>query len=162
MTGAFWFWKTAHIISATLLLGGGAAIGFFCWFGYRNAMKTGEIASLRAVLRLTVIADACLTAPAVVFQALSGIVLMNLLGWPMASAWSIAAWGLFVFVGLCWLPVVAIQNMVGREARRASSVEELPARFHRWFGWWFALGVPAFTAVVLLVYLMVAKPLSLT
>jgi uncharacterized membrane protein len=28
------------------------------------------------------------------------------------------------------------------------------------FRLWFALGVPAFTAVVLIIYLMVAKPLA--
>jgi uncharacterized membrane protein len=162
MTDAFWFWKTVHILSSTILLGAGLAIAFFCWFGYRNATKSGEIESLRAVLRLTVIADACLTAPAVVIQAVSGIVLMHLLGWPMVSAWSMAAWGLFFLVGLCWLPVVAIQYILKTEAGRVSSVEALPARFHRWFNWWFALGVPAFTAIVLLVYLMVAKPLPLT
>ena len=161
MTDAFWFWKAVHILSATILLGGGLAIAFFCWFGYRNAMKAGEIVSLRAVLRLTVIADACLTAPAVVVQAVSGIVLMSLLSWPMASAWSMVAWGLFVLVGICWLPVVAIQVMLKREAEKASSVEALPVHFHRWFSCWFALGVPAFTAVVLLVYLMVAKPLPI-
>ncbi len=162
MTSAFWFWKTAHILSATILLGAGLAIAFFCWFGYRNAIKSGEIESLRAVLRLTVIADACLTAPAVVIQAVSGIVLMNLLGWPMVSAWSMAAWGLFFLVGLCWLPVVAIQIMLKREAGRVSSFEALPVNFHRLFKWWFALGVPAFMAVVILFYLMVAKPLPLT
>ena len=162
MTDAFWFWKTAHILSATILLGAGLAIAFFCWFGYRRAIKSAEIVSLRAILRLTVIADAWLTAPAVVIQAVSGIVLMNMLGWPMVSAWSIAAWGLFILVGLCWLPVVAIQIMLNREAGRASSVEALPVRFHRWFNLWFALGVPTFTAVVLLFYLMVAKPLPIT
>lgn len=159
MTDHFWFWKTAHILSAAILFGSGIAIAFFCWFGYRNAMKSGELASLRAVLRLTVIADAWLTAPAVVFQAASGIVLMKLLGWSMASAWSAAAWGLFILVGLCWLPVVWIQIVLKTEVERVSKVEALLPQFHRRYKWWFALGVPAFMAMVLLFYLMVAKPL---
>lgn len=158
MTDPFLFWKTAHIFSATILLGSGIAIAFFCWFGYRSAKNSGNIESLRTILRLTVVADAWLTAPAVVFQALSGIVLIKSLGWSMASAWSMAAWGLFVLVGMCWLPVVAIQIVLRRQAERASTVASLPPRFHHWFKWWFALGVPAFAALVLLFYLMVAKP----
>jgi uncharacterized membrane protein len=162
VSDVFQFWKTAHILSAAILFGTGFGIAFFCWFGYRSALRSGEIGALRAVLRLTVIADACFTAPAVVFQALSGLVLMHLLGWPLASAWSVAVWCLYVLVGVCWLPVVAIQVQLKREAERASSMGALPAQFHRRFRWWFALGIPAFTALVVIFYLMVAKPLAVT
>jgi uncharacterized membrane protein len=86
MADYFWFCKTAHILSATILYGSGIAIAFICWFGYRSAMKSGELAALRAVLRLAVIADAWLTAPAVVFQRASGIVRMKSHDWSMASA----------------------------------------------------------------------------
>lgn len=162
MTTAYEFWKTAHILSAAVLFGSGIGIAFFCWFGYRSAWRSGEMATLRSFLRLTVIADTWLTAPAVVLQAVSGVVLMNLLGWPLRSQWSALVWALFVFVGACWLPVVAIQIWLKREAERVSLVAALPARFHRMFRCWFALGIPAFTAVVVLFYLMVAKPLSVT
>jgi uncharacterized membrane protein len=73
------FWKTAHILSAAILFGTGLGIAFFCWFSYRGVMRSGEIAVLRSALRWTVIADACFTTPAVVFQAASGLVLMNLM-----------------------------------------------------------------------------------
>lgn len=162
MTDPFHFWKFAHVLSAAILLGSGVAIAFFCWLGYRSALRSGDIGALRLILKLTVLADAVLTAPAVVFQAVSGVVLMNQLGWPVASAWSMAAWGLFVFVGLCWLPVVGIQIKLKREAERAPSLATLPPGFHRRFGWWFALGIPAFSAVVLIFYLMVAKPFPVT
>lgn len=122
-------------------------------------MRSGEMAALRATLRLTVVADAWLTAPAVVFQAISGVVLTKLLGWSFTSPWSLAAWGLFVFVGACWLPVVALQLRLDREARHAASVQALSAAFHRRFRLWFGLGVPAFTAMVIILYFMVAKPL---
>jgi uncharacterized membrane protein len=155
------FWKTAHILSAAILFGTGLGIAFFAWFGSRRALKIGDIAGLRLVLRLTVQADAWLTAPAVVFQAVSGVVLLKLLGWPLSSPWSVAAWSLFIFTGACWLPVVVMQARLSREADRASSIGALPARFHRMFRVWFILGWPAFTAVVLLFYLMVAKPLPI-
>ena len=156
------FWKTTHILSAAILFGTGLGIAFFCWASYRSALRSGEIAVLRSALRWTVIADACLIAPAVVYQIVSGLVLMNRMGWPMVSPWSKAVWSLFVFVGMCWLPVVAIQIRRRNEAHHAASVAVLPARFHRWFRVWFALGVPAFGMVVALFFLMVAKPLSVS
>ena len=157
---AFALWKTAHILSAAILFGSGLGTAFFCWFGYRFAVRSGDIAALRSVLRLTVIADAIFTTPAVIFQVVSGIVLMRLLGWPYISEWSVAAALLFVLVGACWLPVVAIQRRLERDARQAASVAALPVVFHRLFRAWFALGIPAFAAVVIIVYLMVAKPLA--
>jgi len=162
VTGGFLLWKTAHILSATVLFGTGLGIAFFCWFGCRSALRRGEIAVLRSVLRLTVIADAWLTAPAVVFQAVSGWVLMRVLGWPLTSPWALAAIALFMLVGACWLPVVAIQVRLWREARAAASIDALPDSFHRRFKIWFALGVPAFAGIVVLFYLMAAKPLSMT
>jgi uncharacterized membrane protein len=160
MTNAFLFWKTAHVVSAAVLLGTGLGIAFFCWFGYRSALRSGEIGTLRTILRLTVIADACLTAPAVVFQALSGVALMKILDWPLMSAWSVVVWTLFVLVGACWLPVVAIQVLLKRDAEHAISMDALSGHFRRRFRIWFAFGMPAFAAVLILFYLMVAKPLS--
>lgn len=159
MNDAYALWKTAHIVSATVVFGTGLGIAFFTWFGYRRAMRAGDIGALRAFLRLTVIADACLTAPAVAFQFASGLVLMHLLGWPWVSAWSIAVLGLFVLAGLCWLPVLALQVRLHRAAVEASSTTTLAASFHRRFARWFALGVAAFAVVLVLFYLMVAKPL---
>jgi len=154
------FWKTAHIVSAAILFGTGVGIAFFCWFGCRRSLRRGELASLRTILGLTVVADACLTAPAVVFQAVSGVILMNGLGWPLISPWSITVWSLFVFVGVCWLPVVMIQIMLRRESESVLSINALSAGFRRKLTYWFSLGVPAFAAVLGIFYLMVAKPLS--
>jgi uncharacterized membrane protein len=129
--------------------------------GYRRAMRIGEIDGLRAVLRLTVIADTCFTAPAVVLQFTTGMVLMRLNGWPLDSPWALASIGLFLLVGLLWLPVIVIQVLMSRAADRAPSVAALGPAFHRSFVLWFVLGVPAFLLVIAIFYLMVAKPLSL-
>jgi uncharacterized membrane protein len=156
---AYTLWKTAHVVSAAILFGTGLGIAFFAWFGYQRALQIGEIDGLRSVLRLTVMADICFTAPAVLFQVVSGLILMNMNSWPLTSSWSIAVFGLFALVGLLWLPVIAIQVSMSREAHRAASIAGLSARFHRRFIWWFVLGVPAFLIVVVLFFLMVAKPL---
>jgi uncharacterized membrane protein len=55
-----------------------------------------------------------------------------------------------------------MQIRLSREADRVPSIEALPARFHRWFRLWFVLGIPAFASVVLLFYLMIAKPIAIT
>jgi uncharacterized membrane protein len=151
--------KAAHVLSAAVIFGTGLGIAFFTWFGYRGAMRDGALEALRASLRLTVVADACLTAPAVAFQAVSGVILMHAYGWPLVSAWSIAVWGLFVFAGACWLPVLVMQARLARAARRAPSTSALPPGFHRMFRWWFALGTLAFAAVIAIYWLMLVKPL---
>lgn len=156
------FWRLLHILSSTILFGTGVGIAFFAWFGYQRAMAIGEIDGLRAVLRLTVIADTFFTAPAVVLQLVSGLVLMQLNGWPLTSPWSIASIGLFVTVGALWLPVIVIQVLMSRAANHASSIAALGPGFHRSFILWFVLGVPAFVIVIGIFYLMVAKPLPLT
>ncbi len=160
MIDALAFWKTAHILSAAVLFGTGIGIAFFCWFGYRAAVRAGDLGALRGTLALTVVADAWLTAPAVLFQAVSGVVLMTLLGLPLLSPWSIAVWLLFGFTGACWLPVVWIQIQQMREANGVTSIAALSARFHRRFRTWFVLGVGAFIAVITIYFLMVAKPIS--
>ena len=151
--------KTAHIVSAAIIFGTGLGIAFFTWFGYRSAMREGAIGSLRTTLRLTVVADAWLTAPAVAFQAASGAILMHMHGWSFASAWSTAVWGLFLFAGACWTPVLVMQVRLARAAQLATSTVALPPGFHRMFRWWFALGVLAFASAIAIIWLMVAKPL---
>ena len=151
--------KAVHIVSAAIIFGTGFGIAFFTWFGYRSAMRSGSIETLRSMLTLTVIADTWLTAPAVAFQMVSGLVLMDAYGWPLLSAWSIAVWSLFGVAGACWLPVLLIQADLASAAREAASVAALEPDFHRMFRWWFSLGTVAFTAVIAIYWLMVAKPL---
>src|SRR5258705_3526705 len=123
-------WKPAPVLSAAVIFGTGLGIAFFCWFGYRGAMRTGDIGALRSVLRLTAIADAFLIAPAVAFQAASGAVLVHGLGWPQSSPWSIVVWTLFVFAGVCWIPVLCIQAYLSRAARRVAATQWVPPSVH--------------------------------
>ena len=63
MSEGFSILKVAHILSAAVILGTGFGIAFFTWFGYRSALRTGEISVLRHTLRYTVIVSGvCLTA----------------------------------------------------------------------------------------------------
>ena len=66
---------------------------------------------------------------------------------------------LYVFVGLCWLPVVWIQlRMRDLAAEAARKGTALPARYHSYFKVWFWLGWPAFIGVIAIFVLMLWKP----
>jgi len=146
--------KTLHIISATVLLGTGAGIAFFMAMAHRAR----DLRALQVVTRHVVLADWLFTAPAVVVQPLTGFLLMRELGWPMHGAWLQAVLGLYILVGCFWLPVVWIQHRLAVLARQAVAIEALDAAYWRLYRLWLALGVPAFAAVLFLVWLMVAKP----
>lgn len=58
------------------------------------------------------------------------------------------------------LPVLYVQARLKRESRRSASIDAPPAWFHAWFRRWFALGIPAFVAVIPVRWLMTARPLA--
>jgi uncharacterized membrane protein len=148
--------RLLHIVSATVLLGTGLGIAFFMAMAHRS----GQPALIAATSRWVVIADGAFTAPAVLVQAGSGTALVILTGIPWQQPWLVWALALFVFVGACWLPVVWIQWRVSRIAAEAvAQGRALGADYRRLMRWWFALGWPAFAAVLAIFWLMVRKPL---
>ena len=149
--------KLLHILGAAVLFGTGLGIAFFMWFGCREALRRGHIDLLRGILRRTVIADALFTATAAVLQPLSGLGLYAMAGLSWRQPWLWAVLGLYVFVGLCWLPVVALQIRLRDAAVAATTIDGLPAGFHRDLRRWFVLGWPAFSAVIALYGLMVFR-----
>ena len=61
--------------------------------------------------------------------------------------------------GACWLPVFWIQIQMRNLAEAAVAAgQPLPARYWKLLKVWVALGIPAFFALVVVFYLMVAKP----
>ncbi|GAO53229.1 DUF2269 domain-containing protein [Novosphingobium sp. MD-1] len=146
--------KTIHILSSTLLFGTGLGTAFHGWM----ANRSGVLAARRVVNRNVELADWLFTTPAVVVQPVTGVWLAHLAGFPLTTPWLIAAIMLYILVGACWLPVVAIQMAMRRIAEATPNGTELPARYHRLARWWFALGWPAFTGVIVIFWLMVAKP----
>jgi uncharacterized membrane protein len=147
--------KYIHIIGATILFGTGLGIAFFMFV----AVRSRDVRTIAATLRIVVLADFLFTAPAVVVQLATGIALVLVLGYPFTETWIAGALALYVVVGLCWLPVVAIQMRLLRLAEAARDAgAPLPALFQRWFRVWFALGWPAFIGVLGILALMVWEP----
>jgi uncharacterized membrane protein len=144
-----------HIIGACVLLGTGAGIAFFMMMAHRS----GNAALIAGTARIVVIADMVFTATTVVAQPLTGWLLAREIGWELTEGWILASLALYVLTGVCWLPVVRIQTILRDLAREAAeSGTELPARYHRLYRLWFVLGIPAFTAVMAILWLMIARP----
>lgn len=150
--------KWIHLLAAAVLVGTGAGIAFFTWVGYLRCRKRRDLAGLREILEITVIADWVFTAVAIVVQLASGLALMALLGVPWATRWSAWVFALFFVAGACWIPVVVIQYRLRNLARAAATWEALGPEFARQYRYWFALGIPAFAAVIALYALMILKP----
>jgi uncharacterized membrane protein len=144
-----------HVIGACVLIGTGAGIAFFMMMAHRS----GDTALIAGTARIVVIADMAFTATAVLAQPLTGWLLARETGWAMTEGWILASLALYVLTGACWLPVVRIQIILRDLATEAvRNGTALPARYHRLYRLWFALGIPAFTAVLVIMWLMIARP----
>ncbi len=147
--------KLAHIIGAAVLFGTGAGIAFFMLM----ADRTGEPVVIHRVASMVVLADLLFTATAVIAQPLTGALLAHTLGYSMTEGWIAKSLGLYVLVGVCWLPVVWIQLQLRDMAAIAVETgSALPERYHRLMRVWFWLGWPAFAGVIAIYWLMIVKP----
>ncbi|HYG47938.1 MAG TPA: DUF2269 domain-containing protein [Allosphingosinicella sp.] len=151
----YYLLKWLHVIGATVLLGTGAGIAFFMLMAHR----TGDVRVIAGVARIVVRADYVFTATAVVAQPVTGVLLARWVGYTLTEGWIIASIALYLFTGAFWLPVVWMQSrMRSLAVAAARSGEALPAEYHRLFRLWFAFGFPAFTAVLAIFWLMIARP----
>ena len=147
--------RLLHVLGACVLIGTGAGIAFFMVMAHR----TKDPARIAHTAGIVVIADMLFTATAAIAQPITGIVLARHLGWPIFDGWIAVSLGLYMFIGLFWLPVVSIQAKMREEARAsAQSGAPLTSRYMRLYRIWFACGVPAFLAIVALLWLMIVRP----
>jgi uncharacterized membrane protein len=82
---------------------------------------------------------------------------MEQLGRRYDTVWFVTVALLYVVTGMCWVPVLFVQYRLRELARSTQSFEALPEAFHRLMRRWIALGIPAFTAVLVIVILMVTR-----
>ncbi len=147
--------KWIHVLSSTILFGTGIGSAFFMFMANRR----NEIAGIYFATRHVVIADWLFTTPAVIVQLFSGLRLLHLTGYSSTDGW--VAWGLilYFFAGACWVPVVWMQIQMRDMAKDSLQTgEALPERYWKMDRWWIILGSLAFPAIVVVFYLMVAKP----
>ncbi len=147
--------KLVHVLSAAVLFGTGAGIAFFMV----RARRSRDPVIAAAVGRMVVLADFLFTATAVVVQPASGIALLRLQGYAWNEPWLLASYALYGLIGMCWLPVVWIQQRMTRLAEAAAAAREpLPATYDRLYRLWFILGWPAFLGVLAVYALMIVRP----
>lgn len=147
--------KTIHILSSTVLFGTGIGTAFQMWKAHRD----GDVHAIAAVNRNVVIADWLFTTPAVIIQPLTGWLLMRAAGFDPMSPWLVLTYALYLLAGACWLPVVFLQLKL-RDLAEAAVTANTPlgANYWRLYRAWFWLGWPAFGGLVVVFWLMVAKP----
>ena len=138
--------KYLHVLGAVVILGTGTGIAFFMLMAHRS----GEAAFIARTAATVVIADMLFTLSAVLLQPVTGGLLM------MLSATSL---GLYAVAGLFWIPVIFMQIEMRDLARTAAAQQQpLPPRYFALFRRWFLFGIPGFGAVMMILWLMIAKP----
>lgn len=146
--------KWLHVFSSMLLFGTGIGSAYYLLFVSLKA----DTRAVAMVTRYVVVADWCFTAPTVIFQPVSGILLARLAGFPFHKGWLAWSMDLYVLAILCWLPVVWMQIRMRDMAQEAAEhAMPLPRRYWRLLAWWSVLGTIAFLALMAILYLMVVK-----
>jgi uncharacterized membrane protein len=147
--------KWLHVLSATVLFGTGIGTAYYMLC----ASLSGRSVATALVMRHGVRADWLFTGISGIVQPLSGLYLVHRLGLPLQTRW--VAWALLLY-GLalaCWLPVVWLQLRMRHIADQAATRgAALPPAYFRCLRIWIVLGVPAFVALIVVFWLMVAKP----
>lgn len=147
--------KFLHVLGAIVILGTGAGIAFFMLMAHRS----GDAAFIARTAATVVIADMLFTLSAVVLQPLSGGLLMVLSATSFAERWLVTSLGLYAVAGLFWIPVVFMQIEMRNLARAAvAQSQPLPPRYFALFRRWWMFGIPGFGSVMIILWLMIAKP----
>ncbi len=147
--------KYIHVVGAMVLIGTGAGIAFFMLMAHLS----GDATFVARTAGTVVLADFIFTATAIVAQPVTGYLLAREAGIPAGEGWIAGSLALYIIAGAFWLPVVWMQLRMRDLARQAASTgSDLPPAYHLLFRWWFAFGFPGFGSVMLIVWLMLAKP----
>jgi uncharacterized membrane protein len=147
--------KYLHVLGAIVILGTGTGIAFFMLMAHRSR----DVAFIARTAATVVIADLLFTLSAVVLQPLSGGLLMALSATSVAERWLASSLGLYVVAGLFWIPVVFMQMEMRDLARAAAAASQpLPQRYFALFRRWMMFGIPGFGSVMIILWLMIAKP----
>lgn len=147
--------KWIHILSSTILFGTGIGSAFYLFMANRR----GDISGIYFATRHVVIADWLFTTPSVIIQLITGIWLAHMSGYSLSEGWVLWAIILYSFAGSCWVPVVWMQIKMRNMAKTALETgTTLPDRYWTFDKWWITLGSLAFPAIIVVFWLMVAKP----
>jgi uncharacterized membrane protein len=144
-----------HILSSTVLFGTGIGTAFQMWMAHRR----GDARAIATVAANVVLADWLFTLPAGIVQPVTGFAMVFIAGFDPFESWLVVGYALYLLALGCWLPVVVLQIRArDLAADAAARGVPLPPSYHRIMRQWFALGWPAFIALIVVFWLMVSKP----
>lgn len=146
--------KTIHVLGAAVFLGTGLGSAYFKWRGSRSGSPHVVAWTDTEIVR----ADWVFTVPAGVLMPVTGAALVELYGLSWSTPWVL--WGVagYAVSGSTWIAAAWLQLRMRQLSRHAlEQSAPLPARYEQLERAWVALGIPAFTAAVLTVWVMVAK-----
>lgn len=150
----FLFVKAAHLMASMLFLGFGLGSVFYKIRAYQSR-DVGVIAFCdREIVR----ADWCFTVPSGIALPLSGAAMVHLYGLPWTTPWILVGLSGWAIAGLTWLPAAFLQirmrSLATQAHREGTSLPDTYRRAHRA---WMTLGVPSFTAAMVVLWAMIAK-----
>jgi uncharacterized membrane protein len=147
--------KYLHVLGAIVILGTGTGIAFFMLMAHRS----GDAAFIARTASTVVIADMLFTLTAVLLQPVTGGVLMTMSATAFTERWLSVSLALYATAGLFWVPVIFMQREMRDLARLAEQNKQpLPPRYFALFRRWFLFGIPGFGSVMIILWLMIAKP----
>lgn len=147
--------KFIHILSSTILFGTGIGTASVMVYGH----YTQDTRVIAAISRYVVMADWIFTTTSGIIQPLTGVLMVLLVGYSFFTPWIIGSIVGYLIAACCWFPVVYLQIKMRDYAIKAHSTQTaLPEAYYRCFRVWFCLGWPAFIALIVVFYLMTAKP----
>jgi uncharacterized membrane protein len=147
--------KYLHVLGAIVILGTGSGIAFFMLMAHRS----GDASFIERTAATVVFADMLFTLTAVLLQPVTGGVLMMLSSTAVTELWLSTSLALYAVAGLFWVPVIFMQIEMRDLARTAAARNTpLPTRYFALIRRWMLFGIPGFGSVMMIVWLMIAKP----
>lgn len=147
--------KIIHVVSAAILFGTG--LGSACYKYLAN--RTKNIALIAGATHNVVYADWVFTGTAGIVQPVSGMAMVMIKGYSIATFW--VMWTIigYLVAACCWFPVAMIQIKLANLAQTAMEQNtELPPHYRRYYVLWVILGVPAFLSLIGVFFLMANRP----
>lgn len=141
-----------------VVAGTGAGIAFFMLM----ASRSNNVQAIYVTAQHVVLADWIFTMPAVVIQLVTGVILMNIQGYSFSSPWFYWVGTLIFIIACCWLPVLRIQYQLRHCAKNSLNANAVSVEFKTLMKAWILLGIPAFIAILVIFWLMIFKPFSVT
>lgn len=144
--------KIIHIMSSAILLGAGAGSVFYFWFANRQS----DIQLIANVAKQVIFIGVTLTGVSGIIQFITGLLLIFLKNISPISFWIIGSSAGYFVAAIAWIFSVYLQMRCRDLAFDALKKQtSLSDDYDRYYKMWCLLGIPAFVALLCVLYLMV-------